>query len=146
MKDSNLWASLSIRSPVISPEEITASLGVSPSSVEHLGDADPDAPELPIATHGWLLTTEGTVHSEKAADHVAWVLDQMAGKERKLEALRSQGCDLGLTLIWTASADVEKWQLFTFPAEFVERIAHLGARLQIISDMTAGSLSVTIRR
>ena len=53
--------------------------------------------------NSWQLCSENHVYSNDNSEHIHWILDNLHGKEKALEELRSKECSIVLTNFWDST-------------------------------------------
>jgi hypothetical protein len=83
------YVTLRVYSDTIPPEEISSSLGLTPTSTQHKGRVRNPHGRRPIVQklHGWFLSSEGRVESRDVRRHLDWLLDQISGAADELTRL-----------------------------------------------------------
>jgi hypothetical protein len=98
------YASLRIFSLSIAPDEISATLGVAATSVQHKGPVANAQGQSGMRPHGWVLSSDGRVVSKDARRHLDWVLDQLAGRRDLLASLASRGARADVVCTWFSAS------------------------------------------
>ena len=96
------FVTLRIFSDVMSPQEVTNSLGVEPSSVDVKGERrNKDRPESFVnITNGWFLSSEDNVKSKDNRRHLAWLIEQIRDCHAELQKLRINGAQIDIFCPW----------------------------------------------
>jgi hypothetical protein len=96
------YATLRIYPERLDPVEVTARLGISPSSWQRRGEIrNPGSKrQVPASIHGWFLTSEGVVESRDIRRHLDWLIAQVGPKAGVLSALQSEGCRTDVSCNW----------------------------------------------
>lgn len=85
------FAELRIYGHDLDPEEITATLGLQPTTSQKRGELKTgrfSTRTTPIG--GWFLSSEGVIHSKDVRDHLAWLLRLIAPKSDQLRLLQDR--------------------------------------------------------
>lgn len=90
---------LSITSPDIASEEITRTLSIEPSRTKLKGDSYKG---IEITKNGWFLSSETSVDSIDACDHIDWLFTQLKNKEEKIAELKARGCHVAIGCLWVS--------------------------------------------
>lgn len=93
------YATLRIFSNDIPAEEISTSLGVTPSTCFNKGEGF-GSRGLKRKLNGWFLTTEGILESKDCRRHLDWVLASIESKKDKFIELREKLVEVDITCFW----------------------------------------------
>ena len=93
------YATLRIYPEQLDPAEVTARLGIRPSSWQRRCEVCNAGSKqaIPAKIHGWFLTTEGVVASHDVRLHLDWLLARLGPKADALRALRADGCRMDVS-------------------------------------------------
>lgn len=97
-------ATLLIRPGEIDPPEITARLGIGPSSWQRRGEVVErvGCPPWAATSNPWPLTSRGRVDSRDPRRHIAWLLDRLGSKAEAVRLLQGSGCRLAISCDWAS--------------------------------------------
>ncbi len=91
---------LRVMGPEVDPDEVTAIMGVQPTSVQRRGDTVPSKPEKTLSRGGWWISTEGILESKDARHHLDWILEKVLGKQDALTELQGRGYLVDVCVRW----------------------------------------------
>lgn len=74
---------------------ITNSLGLQPTRIFEKGERLGSRGNV-RSQSAWLLSTEGNVLSRDPRRHLAWLLEQIRGKDNQIQLLRNSGAELDI--------------------------------------------------
>jgi len=96
------YATLRIYPERLDPTEVTARLGIAPSSWQRRGEVpNPGSKRpLPATLDAWFLTTNGVVESRDVRRHLDWLLARVGPTVDALRALRAEGCRMDVSCYW----------------------------------------------
>lgn len=95
------YASLRVFSDTLQPNQVSARLGLVPSRAFAKGD--PYGRGRVRRHGGWILSSRNAVESSDTRHHIDWLLDQLDGKSKELDALRDLGCEVDVSCIWVSA-------------------------------------------
>jgi hypothetical protein len=93
------YSTLRIYSDNVSPEQVSAVLGVEPTSSFRKGEAF-GTHGLVRKMNGWFYTTERRLASKDTRRHIDAILKTLEGKARAVELLAAKGCAFDLCSYW----------------------------------------------
>jgi len=93
------YTTLRVFSAALDSSEISGILGILPSNSYEKGDL-PKGTKRPRAYSGWFYSTEGRIETKDFRRHLDWIIDQLRGKEDRVEMLRSKDCKIELMSFW----------------------------------------------
>jgi Domain of unknown function (DUF4279) len=82
----------------VDPREISKWLGLEPSSIQICGETKIGSRAVQI--NAWFLSSKGKVNSKDSRRHLDWVLDQIGGKDKVLNAILEKGTKANLCCFW----------------------------------------------
>lgn len=82
------------------PEELSAALGLAPSSSASVGSTE-NPLGLPLGQSVWGLSSKGVVLSRDCRTHIDWLIGRLRGKERDVARLQEAGWEFDLMVPWT---------------------------------------------
>ena len=84
----------------LDPTEITKILGIEPTRVQRAGEPrTPGKPEI-YKESGWFISTEGFLESLDCRDHLDWILERLASKQKEIKTLQDRGCWVDVSVMW----------------------------------------------
>lgn len=83
--------------------EVTALLGMEPTSVQQASDPATLKPGRKPRCPGWFLESASHVSSRDSRDHIQWLLDRIAGSGAVLTELSSRGYLVDICCRWDSS-------------------------------------------
>jgi hypothetical protein len=104
------------------PQEITAILGITPTSSWRRGDSHGTKRVATYPTSGWFLSSEHAVTSHDSLHHIEWLLAAIEPRRAELHALREQGHRLDVSCYWLSQSGHGGP---TFTPEVMGRLAEL---------------------
>lgn len=127
------WVTLSISHSELSPEAISALLGMEPDDVTRKGDdlALGTRWELPSSLNIWSVTSLNKVKpgEPRVERHLRWMLDQIYGKKPSLKYIQETGGTSSLRL----HSEIWSWvHGFELDHELLMSLAHYGLELHVI--------------
>jgi hypothetical protein len=86
----------------LDPTEVTARLGIEPSSWQRRGeDQNPGSKRpLPARLSGWFLSSEGAIDSRDCRPHLDWLLAKIGTKAAVIQTLLADGCRMDVSCFW----------------------------------------------
>ncbi len=83
-------------------EDVTAMLGISPTSWQRYGElpSNPNRLQKPAACTAWMLESKNQTDSQDARRHIDWLLSQLSGKELAIRKLQMEGSVVKLWCYW----------------------------------------------
>ncbi len=84
----------------LSPEDVTAGLGLTATIGQHQGDLRYGAR---ATVDGWFLGSKGLVESKDLRRHLDWVLDQLLPQREALEDLVRRGARVAMSCYWLSA-------------------------------------------
>ena len=84
----------------LDPDEVTAIVGVAPTSVQRRGDPVEKRPGKTYSRGGWWISTQGLLTSKDARHHLDWIIGKMSGKEAEFAQLHERGYLVDLCVRW----------------------------------------------
>ena len=96
------YVTLRIYPEQLDPAEVTARLGIEPTSWQRCGEGrNPGSKRsIPAKLHGWFLTSEGAVDSRDVRRHLEWLLAQIGSRADAVRGLQAAGCRLDVSCYW----------------------------------------------
>jgi hypothetical protein len=96
------FVTLRIYPESLDPDEVTARLGIQPTSWQRRGQVRNPASERPVPAklHGWFLTSKGAVESRDVRRHLAWLLAQLGPRADAIRDLQAGGCRMDVFCYW----------------------------------------------
>ena len=91
---------LRVMDPAVDADEVTALLGVTPTSMQRRGEAVEGRPGKTCSRGGWWISTEGLLTSKDARHHLDWIIAKIEGKEREFRELHERGYLVDLCVRW----------------------------------------------
>ena len=95
------YATLRIYHDELDPHVVSLRLGLTPSKSQKKGHALGPNRTAPVG--GWFLSSKGHVTSKDVRRHVAWLLDQMAGREAQFLKLQDEGYETDVSCYWVSA-------------------------------------------
>ncbi|QJE97708.1 DUF4279 domain-containing protein [Luteolibacter luteus] len=84
----------------VDPDEVTAIVGVSPTSTQRRGNPVEGHPGKTYSRGGWWIGTEGLLGSKDARHHLDWILEKVPGKEQEFMELHRRGYLVDVCVRW----------------------------------------------
>src|SRR3954466_1603201 len=95
------FATLRIYPERIDPDEVTARRHIEPSGFQRKGDPLTKSKQPVLAkTHGWFLTTDGTIESRDVRRHLDWLLERLIPRAEAVRSLQGDGCSMDISCYW----------------------------------------------
>lgn len=98
---------LRIMDQELDPGEITAIVGVVPTSVQRRGAPVENRPDKTYSRGGWWISTEGLLTSKDARHHLDWIIEKVAGKKVEFGQLHERGYLVDLCVRWDSGTGTE---------------------------------------
>ena len=95
------YATLRIFSQTMHPLEISRVLGLEATRSKPLDQNSKYRTRR--ENNFWAWSTRTQLDSENGLEHIRALLDALAGRQQKLEELRSSGCDIDVCCYWVSS-------------------------------------------
>jgi hypothetical protein len=95
------YATLRIYHDELDPDVITSRLVLTPSESQKMGEAL--GPHRIAPGGGWFLSSKDRVISKDVRRHVAWLLDQVAGREDQFLELQDEGYKTDIFCYWRSA-------------------------------------------
>ena len=126
-EQNQIYATLILRGKELNPQEVTDSLGLSPSMSFKIGDWRNETDRW---KHNlWTLSSQDKIQSSNLANHLEWLLDQLEPvKPRLLDILNTNNIKAGISCFWILPTDNENLGL---TAELLKKITDFGLYLEI---------------
>jgi hypothetical protein len=122
-----IYATLILRGKGLNPQEVTDSLGLSPSRSFKRGDWRNEIDRW--KDNFWSLSSQNKVQSNNLTIHLDWLMNQFEPvKLRFLEILNGENIEAEISCFWILPTDHENLVL---SAELIEKITDLGLSLSM---------------
>jgi hypothetical protein len=96
------YATLRIYHDELEPDVVSSLLVLTPSESQKRGQALGRNRVAPLS--GWFLSSESQVTSKDVSRHVAWILDQMEGREDQFLKLQDEGYKTDIFCYWLSAS------------------------------------------
>jgi Domain of unknown function (DUF4279) len=97
------YATLRIFSDDLTPEAISAALGVDPTDSFRKGEPFSPRVQRPRPQHGWFLCTKGLVHSKDTRRHIDWLLDKVCPAALAFARVTKHGANSDVFSFWSSA-------------------------------------------
>ena len=97
------YSTLCIFSDDLDPEQITATLGATPTRSFRKGEPY-NKGRLHRKANGWFYSTKELVQSKDTRRHIDQILKALESKEDALKTLRQQGCEMDISSYWASAS------------------------------------------
>lgn len=95
------YATLRIYHDELDPYVVSSRLGLTPSTSQKKGQTLGPNRVAPLG--GWFLSSKDHVTSKDVRRHVAWLLDQLAGREDQFLKLQDEGYETDVSCFWSSA-------------------------------------------
>ena len=95
------YATLRIYDEQLDPDIVSSRLVLTPSKAHKKGQALGRNRAAPVG--GWFLSSRGQVTSKDVRRHIAWILEQLSGKEQLLK-LQDEGYETDIFCYWVSAS------------------------------------------
>jgi hypothetical protein len=99
---SRTYATLLIFHEAMQPDQITAALGLEPDDTARRGE--PTALARRVPRNLWARGTYDQYESRDLRFHVDKILDELRGKEDRLNWLLKRGCEIEISCFWESAS------------------------------------------
>ncbi len=96
------YATLRIYNDELEPDVVSKRLALTPSESQKRGQ--PLGPNRVAPLGGWFLSSQDKVISKDVRRHVAWLLDQMVGREDQFLKLQDEGYETDIFCYWLSAS------------------------------------------
>ncbi|WP_425615793.1 DUF4279 domain-containing protein [Anatilimnocola sp. NA78] len=97
------YITLRIYPESLDPSDVTARLGIEPSSWQRRGESRQPG-SLPAKLHGWFLSSQGVVESRDMRRHLDWLLSIVESRANAILDLQSKSCRMDISCFWVSSS------------------------------------------
>jgi hypothetical protein len=99
---NEVYVSIRILGEEVDPKLISSRLALVPTKAYAKGQEydSKGGSKLKHPTGNWTLTSEKLTDSRNVEDHAIALLERMAGKESVIQAFKSEGCCVSITVWW----------------------------------------------
>jgi hypothetical protein len=94
------WAFLRLEHDTAEPQEVTALLGVAPTSSVRRGQVPVTGAGGPFPWNVWVLSSEHSVVSKDSLAHIQWLLASVGSHGPELGRLRERGYRMKIHCVW----------------------------------------------